>query len=120
MYNKNDLKRMFLAGMLFANTNKKPSSEETEVAFEMSVNAFEDAQQSTKSKLTCPSCKSENVFEAVICVNCGTHSAPPTGVCTCGQKPEEHPSKQILAMHHYSFTHHGRVTGCAICEMEVL
>ena len=29
-----------------------------------------------RTGLTCPSCKSDNCFEAVICVNCGAHSAP--------------------------------------------
>ena len=38
------------------------------------VEAAEHSVQRTG--LTCPSCKSDNVFEAVICVNCGAHSAP--------------------------------------------
>ena len=38
---------------------------------------LKDAQQCVqRTGLTCPSCKSDNVFEAVICVNCGAHSAP--------------------------------------------
>ena len=29
-----------------------------------------------ESPIICPSCKSNNAFEAIICVNCGAHTAP--------------------------------------------
>ncbi len=39
--------------------------------------AADAAEQSVqRTGLTCPSCKSDNCFEAVICVNCGAHSSP--------------------------------------------
>lgn len=75
MYNKNDLKRMFLAGMLFTNTNKNPSQKEVDDAFEMSINAFEAAQQSAPR--TCVYCggsgwkPGSHSGAGVICDECG-------------------------------------------------
>ena len=51
MYNKNDLKRMFLAGVMFANTSNSPSAEEIDDAFETSIKAFEAVQQGVEPTL---------------------------------------------------------------------